>query len=319
MINWGILGGGKIARRFAASLAHEPESRLYAVSCRSQEKADAFALSYPVVRSYGSHEALLEDARVDAVYLALPHGLHHEWTIRALNNGRSVLCEKPAALNAGQVQDIARTANARGLLFMEAMKIRFVPLYAVLKQALSEGCIGELLSVEASLCSKVSREPFGQTYHTQPIQGGCLLDGGIYCASWLEDLLDGPISVTESDCTLHNAIDYHARAKLRVGGRSAILECAFDRPSARQAVLTGTSGKIVVDELHRPRSMTIFSEKEGEKTVYIPYETDDFYGEIHHFVQCLLEGRKESPIMPLSASVRCALILDRIREHMLPG
>ena len=185
MINWGILGGGKIARRFAESLAHEPESLLYAVSCRSQEKADAFALFYPVVRSYGSHEALLEDDRVDAVYLALPHGLHHEWAIRALNKGKSVLCEKPAALNAGQVQDIARTANARGLLFMEAMKTRFVPLYAALKQALSEGCIGELLSVEASLCSKVSREPFGRpTIHSRSRAAACWTAAYTAPAGW---------------------------------------------------------------------------------------------------------------------------------------
>ncbi|HIU02269.1 MAG TPA: Gfo/Idh/MocA family oxidoreductase, partial [Candidatus Onthocola gallistercoris] len=146
MINWGILGAGKIALRFAKSLESEPNSRLTAVSCRTQAKADAFAAEHGNCKAYAGHEKLLADPSIDAIYLALPHGLHHEWAIKALTSGKAVLCEKPAALSADQVKEMIHTASHSHRLFMEAMKPRFVPLYGHLKKLLSEGCIGELRS-----------------------------------------------------------------------------------------------------------------------------------------------------------------------------
>ncbi len=318
MINWGILGAGKIALRFAKSLESEPNSRLTAVSCRTQAKADAFAAEHGNCKAYAGHEKLLADPSIDAIYLALPHGLHHEWAIKALTSGKAVLCEKPAALSADQVKEMIHTASHSHRLFMEAMKPRFVPLYGHLKKLLSEGCIGELRSVEASLCNQVPPQYIAHSYHTQPIQGGCLLDCGIYCASWLEDLMDGEVAVRQVSSSITSDIDYYVHADLTIGGRPALLECAFDRLKPRQAILRGTEGHIVVDDLHRPQSMTICPDGRESQTIRMPYVVDDFYGEICHFVRCLQEGIPESPIMSFGASIRCAHILDCIREN-IPG
>lgn len=108
MIRWGILGAGKIAYRFASSLEQEADSVLAAISCRSQEKADRFAQAHPVEKIYIGYEKLLADPQIDAIYLALPHGLHEEWAIRAIQAGKAVLCEKPAALDAGQMRGSPR-------------------------------------------------------------------------------------------------------------------------------------------------------------------------------------------------------------------
>lgn len=105
MIHFGILGAGKIAHRFAASLAKVEGAELVAASRRTAGKAAAFLAEVPCTpgaRAYGDHEALLADPEVDAVYLALPHDLHHAWALRALDAGKAVLCEKPAMLSEAE-------------------------------------------------------------------------------------------------------------------------------------------------------------------------------------------------------------------------
>ena len=139
MIRWGILGAGKIANRFADSLAKDPDSILYAVSGRSREKLEAFAAKHPCEKIYVSYDEMLDDGDIDAVYLSLPHVLHREWAVRALQKKKAVLCEKPAALNEAEMREIADCAMANDTLFMEAMKPRFVPAYGKLKQMIEDG------------------------------------------------------------------------------------------------------------------------------------------------------------------------------------
>lgn len=317
MISWGILGAGNIASRFARSLSHEADACLTAVSCRTQQKADLFARQYGVPCAYDNYEKMLENRSVDAVYLALPHGLHREWAVRALNAGKAVLCEKPAALNAEEVQEITATAQQNGVLFMEAMKGRFVPLYARIKSVVEEGIIGEIVSIETSLCNLMPPEMLnGKTYHTQPGQGGVLLDSGIYCANWLEEYTKGSLRRIRTAAELKDGLDHYVDAELECGGVQCRLECAFDRTKPRNAVLHGTRGKIVIQELHRPVRAELYRDEAEMQTLEEPYENDDFYGQIHHFHECLIHGRTESGIMPFSASVRCAEILDLIRSGM---
>lgn len=317
MIRWGILGAGKIARRFCDSLSKEPDSVLTAVSCRREERAAVFMEKYGAKRFYQDYDSLLNDSEIDAVYLSLPHGLHREWALKALRAKKAVLCEKPATLNREEMETVAAEAKRTGMLFMEAMKTRFVPLYARLKELVAQGTVGELVEVRTSLCNEMPLEMTEKTYHREPGQGGALLDGGIYCASWLEDFLPEEPRLETIGAVIKNGVDEYVDAKLRFGSVRAELECAFDRKKPRQAVLVGTLGMIVVEELHRGQSMTVCIEGKEPEIVEMPYVVDDFYGEIHHFVTCLKENRRESHIMPLAASVRCAKILDSIRQGFL--
>lgn len=325
MIHWAILGAGGIAHRFAASLLHHPDSILCAISCRNAEKAAAFAAQFGVPRRYLSHEALLADPEVDAVYLALPHGLHKEWAVRALQAGKAVLCEKPAALNADEMEQIAAAARGNGRLFMEAMKPRFVPLYARLRELVGQGAIGELTGISASRCSAVDTASLRPgCYLLQPGQGGILLDCGCYCASWLEDwlparaldeaLCGGALPMTVED-RLRDGIDVYVRARMEAGSVQAELECAMDRSKPRVVVLTGTEGRLVVEEMHRPQTAVLYRGGQTPERVESPYVVDDFYGEICHFAQCLQQALPESPVMPLAAFVRIARLMDRIRAE----
>lgn len=317
MIRWGILGAGNIAHRFCESLSREPDSVLAAVSCRREEKAVEFTERYHAQRYYLDHDSLLEDPDIDAIYLSLPHGLHREWAVRALRAGKAVLCEKPAALNRQEMEEMAAEARKAGVLFMEAMKTRFVPLYGKVRELVASGAVGEVMEVRTSLCNEIPAEKTMTTYHREPGQGGALLDGGIYCASWLEDFLPGEMRLETVRAVIKHEVDEYVDATLEFEGKKAVLECAFDRKKPRRAVIVGTGGTIQVQELHRAQSMTVRVEGREPQVVETPYEVDDFYGQIHHFVACLKEGKTESGVMPLAASVRCARILDVIREGFL--
>lgn len=316
MVRFAILGAGKIARRFAASLAHERRAELVAVSCRRTKKAEAFLAEAPHAegaRAYGSHDELLADDGIDAIYLALPHAYHCEWAIRALQTGKAVLCEKPAMLTAQEMREVAGVARETGMLFMEAMKPRFVPLYAQVQEALTE--IGPVTHVEATLCNDMLGFVEGTgSYHLTPGPGaGVLLDCGTYCASWVAALCPGKLELTSFAGAQKDGIDTYVDARLTNGVVTARLECAFDRAKARTATIVGVQGRIVVEELHRPTRATVFVDGAAPKVLEAPYEVDDFFGEIRHFVGLLEAGEKESPLMSLDDSIACAATLDTIR------
>ena len=317
MVRWGILGAGNIAHRFAASLAHVEGAELVAASCRTLEKAETFLSEVPAsddARAYAGHEGLLADAGVDAIYLALPHAYHKDWAIAALRAGKAVLCEKPAMLTADEMTEVAQVARQTGSLFMEAMKPRFVALRPQLQEAIER--VGTITHVEATLCNDMLGFVEGSgSYHMTPGPGaGVLLDCGIYCASWIEEFCPGTPALSAIAGQSKDGIDIYADASLAFDGITARLECAFDRAKPRTATLVGEFGRIVVDELHRPQRAELVLNDGTVEELDVPYEVDDFYGEVSHFTQLVSEGAKESPVMPLEASIRCAQIIDCARN-----
>ena len=315
MIRWGILGAGNIAHRFARSLQNEEDSILYAISGRSQEKLDVFQQEFPCEKTYVGHENMLNDDQVDAIYLALPHGMHKEWAIAALSRGIHVLCEKPAVLTEAEMKEVSACAKANNALFMEAMKPRFVPAYAELKEMLADGVIGELLHIHTKVCFEIPKEAVGKSYHTTSKDGGALLDSGIYCASLLDDLLAGEPEFIQTYANYHNGVDWYVDSLMKFDNGTAEMEVGFDRKAPRNAELTGTKGSITLVDLHRPQSFVIHHADGRKEEVIVPYDKDDFYSEIHHFAQLIKEGKTESTVHTYAAMEREAHILDRIREQ----
>ena len=316
MIRFDILGAGNIAHRFAASLAHEPGAELVAVSCRTSSKAAAFLAEVPhaeQARAYGSHEELLADADVDAVYLAVPHAFHRQWAIRAMQAGKAVLCEKPAMLTATEMSEVADVSRQTGMLFMEAMKPRFVALYEHVAAAIEQ--IGPVTRVDATLCNDMLGlvEGTGSYHMTAGPGAGVLLDCGTYCASWVARYCPGELELVRFEGAQKDGIDTYVDAELTNGNVTARLECAFDRAKPRTATIEGEGGRVVVEELHRPQRAVVYANAAEPLALEVPYEVDDFFGEIHHFVGLLEDGRTESPLMSLADSIACARTLDTIR------
>lgn len=313
MIRWGIVGAGNIAGRFAASLKNEKDAVLYAISGRNEEKLLAFKEKFPCEKVYVGHENLLADPDIDAVYIALPHHMHREWSVKALQAHKAVLCEKPAVLNEQEMQEIAAVSRKENVLFMEAMKPRFEPAYAEIRKITDEKKLGNIVSVYAENCFLFPREMIGKTYHTGKGVGGALLDSGCYCTNWPADFLEGEPVLTKTYANCAYDIDWYVNAKLQFDNGTGEIVAAFDRRTAPTAVLTYEKGKIIVEKPHRPDAFTIMEDGKEPVRYDFPYEYDDFYGQIHHFCTLLREGKTESPVMSSEDSIRNAHILDVIR------
>jgi predicted dehydrogenase len=316
-IGWGILGAGNIANRFATSLAHDPRARLVAASGRTEAHLSTFAEAHHPDRTYLDHQALIEDDSVDAIYVALPHGLHATWSKRALERGKAVLCEKPACLSADEVADVIGCARRNGTLFMEAMKTRFVPAYAKVMELVDEGTLGRVTAVRASICRLFPDDIGG--YFADPVQGGCLYDMGIYAASWLDALAPGPMELVQATVGRRGEVDWSDDALLMMGGVPCELECAADHEGPTTLLVQLEKGLIEVPQTHRPVGLDITDAAGTTRHVDAPYDVDDFFGEVRHFDDCLEQGLVESPVMPHSASLRMAELVDLIRKSEEKG
>lgn len=158
-VRWGVLGAGHISHRFASSLKKVDGARLVAAAGRTPSHVEEFcrAFSIEAAHSYATaddssdaaYDALIADPDVDAIYLALPHGMHTRWACRALRAGKAVLCEKPAVLSEEEALSIASASRECGVLFMEAMKNRFCPMRTRVEDLLASGELGCIVSIES--------------------------------------------------------------------------------------------------------------------------------------------------------------------------
>lgn len=186
-INWGVLGTAGIARgQTIPGMLQAENCNLYAVAGRSKEKAQAFQKEFGFEKAYDSYDALLSDPQVEAVYIPLPNELHYEWTMKAMQAGKHVLCEKPLAPTPEQVERLYAAADEYGVVLMEAFAYLHSPYMQALKEDLANSVIGDVLYLESTFITS--------DYNIQNIRmrketfGGSVYDLGCYCttmALWL--------------------------------------------------------------------------------------------------------------------------------------
>jgi predicted dehydrogenase len=293
---------------------YEEDAVLYAISGRNPEKLQAFQQEHPCEKIYIGHDNLLKDPMIDAVYIGLPHDMHREWALKAIQAHKAVLCEKPAVLNEREMQEIVDASHQEQVLFMEAMKSRFEPAYIKTKQLLAEDTIGSITSIKAQISSVFPKEKYEQSYITKPVVGGALLDTGCYCVNWVNDLLKEEPVVQNVSCHIVDSVDYFVDASLQFGNVDAEIIAGIDRKMEPLTEIIGTKGKILVEKPHRPDRIHIQRNGEGEIIFDVPYVHDDFYGQVHHFNELFKKGQTESDVMSLSDSLRNAHLLDLIHH-----
>ncbi len=146
-IRWGILGCGRIARKFAADLQRVSGSQLVAAGARSRHSVESFAEAFAVSHKHESYESLVADPDVDVIYVASPHGLHYEHVMLCLHAGKAVLCEKAFALNSAQAREMISLAQTRGIFLMEALWTKFLPHFTRMREMIQNGELGTIQSV----------------------------------------------------------------------------------------------------------------------------------------------------------------------------
>jgi len=181
-LRWGILGTGTIASTFARGLAASNTAKLVAVGSRNEETASRFAAKHGVPRAHGSYESLLAADSVDVIYIATPHSMHPEWSIKTAEAGKHILCEKPLALNYAEATAVVEAARAHNVFLMEAFMYRCHPQIIRLVDLIRQGTIGEIRVIQATFGFSADFDPEARLFN-QAYGGGSILDVGCYCAS----------------------------------------------------------------------------------------------------------------------------------------
>jgi predicted dehydrogenase len=314
-VRWGILGTGRIAKQFAEGLRSLPDAELVAVGSRAQATADSFAKDFTVPFRHASYAALVNDPKVDAVYVATPHSLHAENTLLALEAGKPVLCEKPFTINAPQAEKVIQTARSKKILVMEAMWSRFLPSIHRLRELLAEGVIGEPRMLTADFGFKASHDK-GRLFDPA-LGGGALLDVGIYPVSFASMLFGPPAKVTGQAELGATGVDEQAAMVLsHAKGELSVLHTSIRANTFQDATILGTKGRI---KLHTPwwkaSDLTLYLDEGGEELFEFPYTSNGFQFEAAAFMECLREGKLESEVMPLDETLSIMKTLDTLRSQ----
>ncbi|HEX8551647.1 MAG TPA: Gfo/Idh/MocA family oxidoreductase [Abditibacteriaceae bacterium] len=181
-LNWGILGTGSIARKFAEGVLGSRTGKLVAVGSRSQESADTFADKFSISTRHATYEALLADPNVQAIYIATPHPMHMEWAIRIADAGKHVLCEKPITLNASDTAKVVDAAQRNNVVLMEAFMYRCHPQTAKLVELLRQNVIGQVRMISATFAFSAGFNAESRLFKRE-LGGGGILDVGCYATS----------------------------------------------------------------------------------------------------------------------------------------
>lgn len=246
LVRWGLLSTANINRKLLAGARLASGVEVVAVASRDHDTAQIYAEANGIRTAHGSYESLLADDEIDAVYIPLPNALHHPWTMRALEAGKHVLCEKPYSGDPAQVDEAFDLAEARGLVLSEAYMYRYHPQTLLLRRLVDDGAIGDVALVSGSFTWPCV-EP---DVRLQPeLDGGCLLDVGCYPLSAFRLLAGEPVQVQAQRVVGPTGVDVLLAAVLRFGGDVlGHLDCGFGVPDRSTLEVLGSRGRITVQD-----------------------------------------------------------------------
>jgi Predicted dehydrogenases and related proteins len=296
----GVLGAANIARRVVIPAILRAEGvELVAIGSESERGAEFIASAGLTGVRACSYAELLAAPDVDAVYIPLPNHLHAEWSMRAAEAGKHVLCEKPAARTAAEAAQMIDHCVARGVVWMEAFMYRFHPQWPYVHELLQSGTIGELRTVR-SLFTFTVRDP--QNIRRRPeVGGGSLYDVGYYCvnaARWL--IGREPVAVTARMHLSPEGVDDEFQGILDFGSaQSALVTSSFSQPYRHEVELLGTEGRILVPTAFVNRSEPLWIEvedAEGKRERVSTPGDDEYRLEVEYFAACVAAGRQPEAV-----------------------
>ena len=247
LMRLGIVSTAHINRLLIPGAHASPKIDLIAVASRDQGRADAYAREWEIERSYGSYEALLEDTDIDAVYISLPNTLHCEWSIRAVEAGKHVICEKPFSRHPEAVEQAFDAAERAGRLLTEAFMYRHNPQTRKLAELVRDGAIGELRVVRSAF--SYSLYDTANIRLRTDVEGGSLMDVGCYCVSGSRLLAGEPESVFGQASIGPSGTDWVFAGTMRFPGDVfAQFDCGTSLPDRDELEAIGTEGSLFLDD-----------------------------------------------------------------------
>ena len=241
IVRLGLLSTAAINGAILGARAGDASFSVDAVGSRDEARAQAYAHEHGIARAHGSYEELLADDELDAVYIALPNALHHEWTMRALAAGKHVVCEKPYTRRPHEVDEAWDEAERLGLVLTEAYMWRHSRQTALLRDLLPR--VGEVRTVHATFDARLTRPD--DPRWTRDLGGGALLDVGCYCVSAARLVLGEPVGV-RGEARMSGEVDIGFAGTLRFADVTATFQCALDATLLDTIEVVGTEGVLRV-------------------------------------------------------------------------
>lgn len=306
MINIGLLGPGKIAKRVARGIMLADNANLYAVGSRDINRAKEFAKEYNAL-AY-ENEELLKDDNVDAVYIAIPNAYHFKWVMKALNAGKHVICEKPMFINKYDCEEAFKLAKEKNLMLMEAMKSDFLPLTLKIKELLKSGEYGKLLYIDGKYSSVTSGEPGSWVFDAKTAGG--LRDVGIYPISYCNFIADSKIKDTITICKeADDGLDLLGQTTILYdNGVLATCTSGLELKTINKIFIYTDKGYFEIEDFWKTGSGRFVTKDNIEEIKCEMF--NDFMYEIKHFCDCVEKGLTESPIASKEATMEILKVFD---------
>ena len=313
----GLLSTANINRAILAGAARTDRVDVVAVASRDAGRAEAYAAEHGIATAHGSYEALLADPDVDAVYISLPNGMHHEWTMKALAAGKHVLCEKPYTRHPGEAEEAFDAADAAGLVLAEAFMYRHHPQTAAVARLVADGAVGTLCAVKATFTFPL--HDLSDVRALPELDGGALMDVGCYCVSGIRLVAGEPEHVRGEQVTGTTGIDMAFHGTLRcaedVVGQ---FEASFRSPQRQSLEAVGETGVLVVESPWRldwGGSVTL--RRDGETEVVEVEEADAYTRELENLADAI-EGSAPA-LLGRADAVGQARVIDALYRSAASG
>ena len=302
-IRWGVMSTANIGRAAVIpAIRQAHNSELIAVASRSQAAADDFAAAQAIPQALGSYAALLASPEIDAVYIPLPNNLHKEWSIKAADAGKHVLCEKPLALSAAECDEMAAAAAANGVLLMEAFMYRFHPRMERVLTLVEQGVIGTPRVFQGAFTFRLTQAD--NIRFQAELGGGALMDVGCYCVNAARTIAGRePTRVQATAAWNATGVDNRLAATLYFGEDSgedsdgeftAQFDCALTMARREAFLVAGDDGFLTVDDAFLPgtRDVTIGEHHGRDNVVTHTIDgVDEYQLMIEHFADCIIHQR----------------------------
>lgn len=313
--NVGIIGAGHIALKMASTLAALPRTHRYAIASREMRKARRFAKEQGFERAYGSYEELMDDPKVDLIYIATPHAFHFEQAKACILKGKPVLCEKAFTANAAQAEELLTLAEEKQVFIAEAIWTRYLPMSRTIAELVRKGAVGTPYLLSANLGYAITNR---ERLVRPELAGGALLDVGVYTLNFAAMVFGTEILSTTSTCVkMDNGLDAQDSITLVYPGeRMAVLNSSMLARSDRQGIISGDGGHMIIDNINNPQSIKVLDGNYQTVAEYhAPSQVTGFEYEVNACLEALDKGLLQTLDMPHDETLRIMRQMDALRKE----
>jgi predicted dehydrogenase len=321
-LKWGVLSTARIAtEKVIPAMQRGERTEVVAIASRDPNKATAAAKALGIPVAYGTYEALLADPDVDAVYIPLPNHMHLEWTARAAEAGKHVLCEKPIGLNEAEAREILAVRDRTRVRIQEAFMVRTHPQWTTAAKLVREGELGELQAM-TGVFSYFNNDP-ANIRNIEAYGGGALMDIGCYFVMTSRFIFGrDPVRVIAwMDLDPEFGTDRCTSMVLDYGGATFAGTCATQMAPSQQIQIAGAKGRIEIEiPFNAPQNEPAWFTVEGRKGGKERLDTvrcDQYTIQGDRFSMAVLEDR--DVVYPLEDSVACMRVIDALFESARAG